>query len=137
MQKNVKTPRFDAPSCESRAKTAFAKHDAKALATLTCWDRVPEKLKESGQQHYARDVALTATEVALTAPDPKSPDLEWKDESGTAYRSNLPVTKHLKITFAPGSTIQLKRGPVKVKDAVYPVGEKSGKLYLLQPAPVR
>ena len=47
------------------------------------------------------------------------------------------MTKHLKITFAPGSTIALKRGPVKVKDVVYPVGEKEGKLYLLQPAPVK
>jgi hypothetical protein len=47
------------------------------------------------------------------------------------------MTKHLKITFAPGSMIELKRGPVKVKDVTYPVGEKDDKLYLLQPAPVK
>ncbi|HZQ48259.1 MAG TPA: hypothetical protein VFC07_14680, partial [Verrucomicrobiae bacterium] len=27
------------------AKQAFVKHDASALVALTCWDRVPDKLK--------------------------------------------------------------------------------------------
>ena len=30
-------------------KTAFEKHDANALVALSCWDRVPEKLKKSTQ----------------------------------------------------------------------------------------
>jgi hypothetical protein len=110
------------------AKSAFEKHDADALAALTCWDRVPDKLKNSSKKHYVRDAALTTTDIALTAPDPQSPDLGWKDKDGVAYRSNLPVIKHLKITFAPG-------GPFK--DATYPVGEKEGRLYLLEPAPVK
>ena len=109
------------------AKSAFEKHDAEALATLTCWDRVPDKLKESGKKHYVRDAALTMTDMALTPPDPQSPDLEWKDKEGVAYRSNLPVLKHLKISFAPGG---------RFKDVTYPVGEKAGRLYLLEPAPV-
>jgi hypothetical protein len=119
------------------AKQAFEKHNSDALAALTYWGRVSDKLKERGKKRYAQEVALTVTDVALSAPDPKSPDLEWKDEAGIAHRSNLPVTKHLKITFAPGSSIQLKRGTVKVRDVTYPVGEKDGKLYLLQPAPVK
>ncbi len=110
------------------AKAAFEKHDADALAALTCWDRVPAKLKESGKKQYARDVAQTVTHMTLTKPDPRFPDLEWKDTDGVAYRSNLQVIKQLKITLAPGGLF---------KDGTYPVGEKDGKLHLLEPAPVK
>ena len=110
------------------AKSAFEKHDAGALMAITCWDRVPDKFKDSGKKHYVRDVAKTVTDITLKSPDPKFPDLEWKDSDGVAYRSNLPVIKHLKITFARGQTF---------RDATYPVGEKDGKLYLLEPAPVK
>ena len=110
------------------AKAAFERHDADALMALTCWDRVPDKLKDSGKKQYARDVVQTATDITLINPDPKFPDLEWKDTDGVAYRSNLPVIKQLKITFAPGG---------RFKDGTYPVGEKDGQLYLLAPAPVK
>jgi hypothetical protein len=110
------------------AKAAFEKHDGEALAALTCWDRVPDKLKESNKKHYGRDVAQTATDMKVINPDPNFPDLEWKDTDGVSYRSNLPVTKQLKITFAPGG---------RFKDATYPIGEKDGKLFLLEPAPVK
>jgi len=109
------------------AKTAFAKHDANALIAITCWDRVPDKLKDSGKQQYTRDVAQAATNITLINPDPQFPDIEWEDDAGIAYRSNLPVVKQLKITFAAG----------EFSDATYPVGEKDGKLYLLEPAPVK
>ena len=110
------------------AKQAFAKHDADALMALTCWDRVPDKFKDSGKKQYARDVAQTATDIKLTNPDPDEPDLVWKDTDGVSYRSNLPVVKQLKITFASGG---------QFSDGTYPVGEKDGKLYLLEPAPVK
>ena len=103
------------------AKTAFKKHDANALIAMTCWDRVPDKLKDSGKQQYARDVANTATDVTLINPYPQFPDIEWEDDAGIAYRSNLPVIKQLKVTFATG----------EFSDGTYPVGEKDGKLYLL------
>lgn len=119
------------------AKAAFEKHDADALMAITCLDRVPDKLKESGKKQYVRDAAQTVADIKLTPPDAKFPDVEWKDSTGVTNRSNLPVTKHLKITFAPGATIDSKIGNVKVKNAVYPVGEKDGKLFLLQPAPVK
>ena len=109
------------------AKQAFVNHDADALMALTCWDRVPEKFKLSGKAQYARDVAMSATDISLVAPDPKLPDLVWKDSDGVSYRSNLTVVKHLKISFASGS---------QFLDGSYPVGEKAGKLYLLEPAPV-
>ena len=109
------------------AKNAFAKHEADALVSITCWDRVPDKLKDSGKQQYVRDVAQTTTDIKLINPDPNFPDLEWNDNAGVAYRSNLPVVKQLKITFTTG----------KFRDGMYPVGEKDGKLYLLEPAPVK
>jgi hypothetical protein len=109
------------------AKQAFAKHDADALAALTCWDRVPDKLKASGKKQYAGDVAQTAGDITLTNPDPDYPDLVWKDTDGVSYRSNLSVIKQLKIIFKTGD----------FGDGRYPVGEKDGKLYLLEPAPVK
>ena len=109
------------------AKQAFAKHDASALAALTCWDRVPDKLKASGRDQYTRDAAQTVSDITLTNPDPDYPDLAWKDKDGISYRSNLPVLKQLKITFKTGD----------FSDGRYPVGEKDGKLYLLEPAPIK
>jgi hypothetical protein len=109
------------------ARQAFAKHDADALATLTCWDRVPDKFKADGKKQYVRDVALTVSDITLTNPDPDYPDLVWKDTDGVSYRSNLSVIKQLKITFKTG----------EFGDGRYPVGEKDGKLYLLEPAPVK
>jgi hypothetical protein len=108
-------------------KQAFEKHDANALMALTCWDRVPDEFKVSGKKQYARDVAQAVSDITLTNPDPNYPDLVWKDTDGVSYRSNLPVVKQLRITFAGG----------RFKNGVYPVGEKNGKLYLLEPAPVK
>ena len=110
------------------AKAAFEKRDANALVALTCWDRVPDQQKASGRKQYVRDVTLNATELLLVDPDPKFPDLEWTDEAGVSYRSNLAVTKQLKITFSRNG---------RFSDARYPVGEQDGKLYLLKPAPVK
>jgi hypothetical protein len=110
------------------AKQAFQKHDADALMTLTCWDRVPDKFKDSGKKQYARDVAQTTTDINLTNPDPDEPDLVWKDTDGVSYRSNLSVVKQLKIIFGSGG---------RFSDGTYPVGEKDGKLYLLEPAPLK
>jgi|GEM_PF-1657475 len=109
------------------AKQAFQKHDADGLMAITCWDRVPDQLKESARQIYARDAKQDVTDIKLTKPDTKKPDLMWKDKDGISYRSNLAVVKQLVITFAPGGHF---------KDGTYPVGEKKGKLYLLEPAPV-
>jgi hypothetical protein len=119
------------------ARQAFEGHNADGLMALTCWDRVPDKFRDSGKKHYVRDVAQTATDIALTPPDPKYPDLEWKDKDSVSYRSNLTVIKQLKITFVSGTKLDTAVGNVKVRDAVYPVGEKDGQLYLLQPAPVK
>ena len=91
---------------------------------LVCWDRVPEKFKESRKKQYARDLAEATTDITLTDPDPDYPDREWKDKDGVSYRTNLPVVKQLKIKM-------------KTVSGIYPVGEKDGKLYLLAPAPVK
>ena len=75
------------------AKQAFEKQDADALMALVCWDRVPDKFKERRRKQYARDVAESTTDIALTDPDPNYPDHEWKDTDGVSYRANLPVVK--------------------------------------------
>ena len=93
---------------------------------LTLWDRVPDGRREALEELYSRDVALTVSKVALVPPDPDYPDIEWQKD-GVTYRSNLPVSKHLKASWHDGDT----SGDVRL-----PVGEKDGRLYLLAPAPV-
>ena len=127
----LQSARAASPEEEARfvaaAKQAFVKHDADALVALTWWDRVPDRLKTSAKKQYASDVAQAVSDVTLTDPDPDYPDLVWKDTDGISYRSNLPVVKQLKIAFKTGV----------FGDGRYPVGEKDGKLYLLEPAPVK
>ncbi len=106
------------------AKQAFEKKDVEALMALVCWDRVPDKFKESRKKQYTRDFGDATGDIALTDPDPNYPDHDWKDKDGVSYRVNLPVIKQLKIK-------------TKIGSAIYPVGEKDGKLYLLAPAPVK
>ncbi len=109
-------------------RQGFDKQDTNALIALTCWDRVPDKLVEGGKKQLVRDIStMKVSDIKLIDPDPQFPDLEWKDKDGVAYRSNLPVIKQIKITFAPGG---------RFKGGTFPVGEKDGKLYLLEPAPV-
>jgi hypothetical protein len=134
---SVATPPEEAARFVAAAKQAFENRDVEALMALTCWDRVPDKLKESGRKHYVRDIAHNATDIVLISPDPMYPDHMWNDKDGVSYRSNLPVVKQLKITFSPGTTIDTKIGAIGVSHAHYPVGEKEGKLYLLAPAPVK
>ena len=130
------------------ARNAFDKHDANALVTMTCWDRVPDKLKNSGKQQYMGGVTAPVADIKLINPDPKHANLEWNEdkdprfaelgiewkEAGVTYRLNLPVVKQLKITFAPQ---KFSDGTSLTIDCAYPVGEKDGKLYLLEPAPVK
>jgi hypothetical protein len=128
------------------AKQAFEKHDADALVAMTCWDRVPDKLKKDGKQQYATIVAGPhATDIKFISPDPKHEwtvdedprfveiDPDWK-AAGVTYHSNLPVVKQLKITFAP---MDAGGGTSLTIDVTYPVGEKDGKLYFVEPAPVK
>jgi hypothetical protein len=106
------------------AEQAFEKKDVEALLALVCWDRVPDKFKESRKKQFTRDVSDATDDIALTDPDPNYPDHEWKDKDGVSYRANLPIVKQLKIK-------------TRIGNAIYPVGEKDGKLYLLAPAPVK
>lgn len=135
------------------AKQAFEKHDADALVALTCWDRVPDKLKKDGQQEYAGIIGYTktitgppVTDIKLLAPDKSSVpwnvdddprfveiDPAWK-KTGVGYRSNLPIVKQLKVTFAPTKADDKTSLTI---DVTYSIGEKDGKLYFIEPAPAK
>jgi hypothetical protein len=134
-------------------KQAFEKHDADALVALTCWDKVPDKLKKDGKRQYAGDVAYAKSIVGSPIADIKlinsgQSNLEWKEdddgrfaeidpawkETGVVYWLNLPVLKQLKITFAPTKADDKTSLTIEV---TYPVGEKDGKLYFAEPAPVK
>lgn len=109
-------------------RQAYDKQDTNALFALVCWDRVTRKDADSARKQFER--ILSGTKVAdmvLVDPDPKLPKHEWTDKDGVSYRPNLPLIKQLKITYGPGALFH--RG-------LLPVGEKDGRLYLSEPAPV-
>jgi hypothetical protein len=118
----------DEASFLAAVKKAFADHDPDTLVALTCWDRVPVELKRSGKEQYLHDVAQDVDGITITPPEPGSPDLDWQRD-GVTYHANLPVTKQLKITPAKGSTFGTGG------TGVYPIGQKDGKLFLLEPVP--
>jgi hypothetical protein len=135
------------------AKQAFEKHDDDALVALTCWDRVPDKLKKDSKQQYAGIIGYTktiigppVTDIKLLNPDKSSVqwnvdddprfveiDPAWK-QAGVGYHSNLPVVKQLKVTFAPTKADDKTSLTI---DVTYPLGEKDGKLYFIEPAPAK
>ncbi len=132
------------------AKQAFEKHDANALVLLTCWDRVPDRIKLEGKRQYERAVAATNVNVTLVNLSQKMIKLndEWKknmdsrfaglgrnwEEFSVTNRLNLPAVKELKMTYGP---IKNSDGSSTTIDWAYPVGEKDGKLYFSEPAPVK
>ena len=110
-------------------RQAFDKQDTNALFALVCWDRVTAKDADSARERFKTIISgAKVTDMALADPDPKMPKHEWTGKDGVSYRQNLPMIKQLKITFAPGALFH--RG-------LLPVGEKDGKLYLSEPAPVK
>jgi hypothetical protein len=135
------------------AKQAFEKHDADALIALTCWDKVPDKLKKDGKQQYVGIIGYTktitgspVTDIKLSSPDksgaqwsvdddPRFVEIDpaWK-KAGFAYHSNLPIVKQLKVTFAP---TKADAQTSLTLDVTYSVGEKDGKLYFIEPAPTK
>ena len=132
------------------AKQAFEKHDADALVLLTCWDHVPDRIKQAGKQQYARAVMAMNVVITLVSPDAQIVKLndEWKknrdprfveldhtwQEFGVTNRLNLPAAKELKMTYGP---IKNSDGDTTTIEWAYPVGEKDGKLYFSEPAPVK
>jgi len=110
------------------AKEAFTKKDVAALMAMTCWDRVKEERKHTTKHLFEMETKMNVTDVRLTDPDPTTPDEGYEDDDGVKYRSNLPVIKNLKIVFAKSAKGEMRN--------TYFVGEKDGKLWILQPAPV-
>jgi hypothetical protein len=132
------------------AKQAFEKHDANALVLLTCWDRVPDRIKKEGVRQYERAVATTNALVTLENPgqrivrlndgwtknmDPRFAGFgrNWEEFSVTNHL-NLPAIKELKMVYGP---IKNSDGSSTTIDWSYPVGEKDGKLCFCEPAPVK
>ena len=129
------------------AKLAFEKHDADGLVALTCWDRVPQRIRQTAKRQYARAFYRGKAEITLTNADPEFVKVqgEWKrgedprfadfdpkwKEFGVTNRLNLPIVRQLKVKY----------GPIEEVGAVYtvswscPVGEKDGRLYFCEPAP--
>ena len=111
---------------------AFDARDASGLDALTCYDRTPEKLKQSLQTTYAALLAEKGVvlDFKLVDPDRKFIDKE-RTEDGVAYRANLPITRQLNIKYKNATDQKT------LLQMCFPVGEKDGKLFLLGSAPVK
>ena len=108
-------------------RQAFDKQDTNALFTLTCWDRVPDRFIKSAKNLNMREIAWEISDLTLVNPDPNTHRQGLKGNDGVTYLPNLPVIKLLKIVFVKDGRFQPETRPV---------GEKDGKLYLLENAPV-
>jgi hypothetical protein len=115
----------------AEVRKAFAARDASGLDALTCWDRVPAKLKENLQAAYASLVAEQGVvfDFKLADPDRKFVDRD-RTEEGVTYRANLPVTRQLNMKATD------PRDKKTLFILTFAVGEKDGKLFLLGSAPV-
>ena len=99
------------------AKQAFEKHNADDLVSMTCWDRVSDRIKKEGTQQYKRAVATTNVVVTLENPgsrvvrlndgwtknmDPRFAGFgrDWEEFSVT-NRLNLTAIKELKMVYGP------------------------------------
>src|SRR6266700_337664 len=125
-----------APEEEARflaaVQKAFEARDASVLDELTCWDRVPEKLKQNLQGTYAALVAEKGVvfDFKLVDPERKFVDRD-RTEDGVPYRANLPVTRQLNMKATD------TRDKKTLFILTFAVGEKEGKLFLLGSAPVK
>ena len=109
-------------------RQAFDKQDTNAIFTFVCWEGVAVKDTDGLKKMLVSEITeMKVSDMTLVDPDPKVPDV-WKDEDGIAYHLNLPVTKRLRVIFAPGGHFGSDMAPV---------GEEDGKLYLLGPIPIK
>lgn len=132
------------------SRQAFERHDSNALVLLTCWDRVPDRIKREGAKQYERAVAATNVLVTLVPPSQKFVQLNdgwtknidsrfvgigrnWEEFNAT-NRLNLAIVKELKMVYGP---VKNSDGSSTTINWSYPVGEKDGKLYICEPAPLK
>jgi hypothetical protein len=110
----------------TQVQAAFDAKDASKLLALVCWDNVESSLKQSMEQQFSNLVTQTPSSIKLAPPDPK--DKYEYSRGGVSYRTNLVVTKLLKIEFAPGSRFN-------TTGVTMPLGEKQGGLMITTAAP--
>jgi len=112
----------------SQVRAAFAAKDSSKLLALVCWDNVEPSLRQSTEQQFSNLVTQTPSSITLEPPDP-SQKYEYS-RGGVSYRTNLAVTKLLKIDLEPGSRFS-------TTGVTMPVGEKQGALLITTAAPSR
>jgi hypothetical protein len=108
-------------------RQAYDQQDTNALFTLICWDRVPDKFVQRAKSVSLREITRKVSDMTLVNFPQDRHVVPLKDTNGVAYLPNLPVIKELKIIFVVDGHTQ---------SGSHPVGEKDGKLYLLENAPV-
>jgi hypothetical protein len=112
----------------SQAKAAFDTKDSARLLALVCWDNVEDSMKQGIEQQFRELVKLEPETIKLVPADPKE-QYEYS-RGGVTYRTNLAVSKQLKINFKPGN-------PLNTTEATMPLGEKEGRLFVTTAVPAK
>lgn len=111
----------------SQVRAAFDAKDSTKLLALVFWDRVEPSMRRGMEQQFENLMTLVPTKIELVPPEP-SEQYEYS-RGGTTYRTNLAVTKKLKIEFRSGNQFN-------TTGAVIPLGERDGRLFITTAVPV-
>jgi hypothetical protein len=127
-------PSFAASSSEearviANVKKAFATRQTQPILDLYYWEGVSQKDKGQVSKNISSEVNSEKTIKSIQFIGPKPNALTEIVRSGVTYRINLPITKRLEIKF------EKKDGVTSTTR--FNVGEKNGKLYFVQLAPVK
>lgn len=110
----------------AQVKSAFESRDPAKLLALVCWDRVELGMRQGIERQFSNLVKLEPTRIELVAPDPNA-RYEYS-RAGTKYRTNLAVTKQLRVEFKPNE--------LNTTEVTMPLGEKDGRVLITTAAPI-
>jgi hypothetical protein len=111
----------------ARVESAFAARDSARLLALVYWDRVEPGMRQGIEQQFNNLMKLVPTKIELIPADPNE-KYEYS-RGGTTYRTNLAVTKQLRVAFEPGNEFN-------TTESRMPLGEMNGKIFITTAVPV-
>lgn len=110
-------------------KKAFETKQIQPIMDLYYWEGVSKKSRAKVAENILLELSSKPAIRSIQFIEPKPNELTEFVHAGVTYRANLPIIKRLEIIFEP-------RGAERLSTQ-FSVGEKNGKLYFAQLAPVK
>lgn len=117
----------------ANVKKAFETKQAQPILDLYYWKGVSKKDRAKVSKSITLMVNSKGQITSIQFIGPKPNGLTEIVRAGVTYRINLPITKRLEIKFKPKGDANFKN----TSTSRFNVGEKNGKLYFVQLAPVK